>query len=336
MKSNKLVKGYLRAAGLFAMACLLGGAVLVWPSGTAAQEKVGASAGKKCWPANLASLIELHGGSVRVGSALSSEQQVDAVQQYAEQSAPGSTSRMARSMKVARKILEKTARQGDPRAQVDLAVLVLAGWGGNAKSSEALRWFRAAAAQGYSRAQYDLGILYFEGCGVGQDYNAAFHFFEKAALGGDAIAQLNLGYMYDRGIAVAHDPIAASAWYRKAAERGEAHAQFNLGDLLLRGEGVPLDEAVAFIWFEKAALQGHTQARIMLGSMYAAGRGTPKDLMSGYAWIAAAVMQGDRRGDSWLMSIERQLNPKQLAEAKERAQSLAQSSPRLSELASLR
>ena len=76
-------------------------------------------------------------------------------------------------------------------------------------------------------------------------------------------------------------------------------------------------------WFQKAALQGHTTARIMLGSMYALGRDTPKDLQSAYLWISAATFEGDTRGRATLLSLETQLTPEQLTEAKLRARSLA-------------
>ncbi len=70
-----------------------------------------------------------------------------------------------------------------------------------------------------------------------------------------------------------------------------------------------------------------TSARIMLGSMYALGRGTPKDVQSAYLWISAAALQGDTRGNATLLSLEPQLTPAQLAEARLRARSLGLSSP---------
>ena len=103
-------------------------------------------------------------------------------------------------------------------------------------------------------------------------------------------------------------------------------AQFSIADLYLHGEGAAQDDTAAFAWFRKAALQGHTGARIMLGSMYAAGRGTPKDLPSAYLWISSAALQGDTRGNATLLSLEAQLTPAQLAEARLRAPSLAVSS----------
>jgi hypothetical protein len=73
----------------------------------------------------------------------------------------------------------------------------------------------------------------------------------------------------------------------------------------------------------------------MLGSMYALGRGTPKDLQSAYLWISAAALQGDTRGSAALPSLEAQLTPAQLAEARLKAQSLARGSASLRDVALL-
>jgi uncharacterized protein len=231
----------------------------------------------------------------------------------------------AATMTNAHKWFQKAARQGYPPAEVNLAVLSLAGWGMRANAGEALYWLHVAAQQGYAPALFDLGIVYLEGCGVRRDYAEAFRFFEKGALAGDAAAQMNLGYLYDQGLGVAQNRSEAATWYRRAADSGEPRAQYNLGDLYLRGEGVPHDDSAAFTWFQKAALGGHAEARIMLGSMYAAGRGTAADPAAAYMWLSLAALQGDSRGDEKLDALRAQMNAAQLAEATGRARSLAQS-----------
>ena len=134
---------------------------------------------------------------------------------------------------------------------------------------------------------------------------------------------MNLGYLYDRGLGVIQDRAMAARWYCQAAESGEPQAQYNLGEMYLQGEGVAQDDAAAFAWFKKAAVPGHREARIMVGSMYAAGRGTAKDLVAAYAWLSAAAQQADARANDTLLAVTKQLSPAQLAEAKLRAQSLA-------------
>jgi TPR repeat protein len=230
-----------------------------------------------------------------------------------------------RTLRQAHDWFEKGARKGYAPAQVNLAVLSLAGWGTSRNAGTALYWLREAARQGYALAYFDLGILYMSGCGVDRDYQEAFHHFEQGAKAGDSAAQVNLGYLYDQGLGVAEDRAQAAVWYRKAAESGVAEAQYNLADLYLRGEGLPRDESAALAWFKKAAQQGHTGARIQLGFMYAEGRGTEKNPQSAFEWVAAATLQGDTRGIAILEALEHQLSPEQLAESKMRAQLLAQS-----------
>src|ERR1700692_1317805 len=150
-----------------------------------------------------------------------------------------------RTLEEAHHWFEKGARKGYAPAQVNLAVLSLAGWGAPPNAGTALYWLREAARQGYALAYFDLGILYMNGCGVHRDYHEAFSQFEQGANAGDSAAQMNLGYLYDQGLGVAEDRAQASVWYRKAAENGLAQAQYNLADLYVRGEGVPRDESAA-------------------------------------------------------------------------------------------
>ena len=286
-----------------------------------------------CVPSDLAALIVPDGRSVRVSpvSELGGPQRITLAD-----AANGSAALRPSADRVAKeayKVFEREARQGRPAAMVNLGVSLLAGWGTRPNAGAALYWLQEAANRGYAPASYNLGILYFKGCGVRQDYAEALRFFEQGSHSGDTASQVNLGYMYDHGLGVIQDHGVAASWYRKAAERGEPQAQYNLADLYLHAEGVDRDEAAAFRWFQKAALQGHPRARIMLGSMYALGRGTLKDLQSAYLWISAAALQGDTRGNATLLSLEAQLTPAQLAEAKLRAQSLALGSAPLRDVA---
>lgn len=231
----------------------------------------------------------------------------------------------AQTMMEARKWFEKAAHRGYAAAEVNLAVLALAGWGARPNAGEALYWLNAAAEQGYAPAIFDLGVMYMEGCGVRRDYGEAFTHFERAATSGDPAAETNVGYLYDQGLGVAQDRAMAAKWYRRAAEQGEARAQYNLGDLYLRGQGVDRNEAQSFAWFQKAALGGHAEARIMLGSMYAAGRGTEADLAAAYMWLTLALLQGDSRAQAYLERVATQLTAEQLEESTVRARVLAQS-----------
>ena len=281
-------------------------------------------AGDACVSTAMVRLLAREGNSVRVSPSTELVSQKAGSRENEKGIAYAQADDTLLALQEAHHWFEKGARKGYAPAQVNLAVLSLAGWGTPRNAGTALYWLREAARQGYALAYFDLGILYMKGCGVHQDYHEAFSQFAQGANAGDSAAQTNLGYLYDQGLGVARDRTQAAVWYRKAAENGVAQAQYNLADLYARGEGVPLDENTAFAWFQKAAQQGHTGARIMLGSMYAEGRGTEKNPQSAYAWISAASLQGDTRGAESLQALERQLTPDQLAKSKMRAQLLAQ------------
>jgi TPR repeat protein len=227
-----------------------------------------------------------------------------------------------RTLLDARQWFEKAARKGYAPAQVNLGVLYLYGCGVSRNYGAALYWLTSAADQGSSRAHTNLGILYLQGRGVKQDFGEALRHFRAAANGGDEGAMVNLGYMNDNGLGTPVDHAAAAEWYHQAAERGDPLAQNNLADLYLRGEGLPQNDALAFAWFEKAAASGNTGARIKLGYLHMTGRATRKDPEAAYAWILAASLAGDHRGIEYLLSLESQLSPTQLEQAKRRANQL--------------
>ena len=276
-----------------------------------------------CVTPEMARLIVQEGDGIRVTAPHDGRNDTAGARDNARGIRASKAPETTKAMAEAHKGFQKAARQGYAPAEVNLAVLSLAGWGTRANAGEALYWLRAAAQQGYAPAIFDLGIVYLVGCGVRRDYGEAFHFFEKGAVHGDPAAQMNLGYLFDQGLGVTQKRSEAAKWYRLAADQGEPRAQYNLADLYLRGEGVGHDESAAFSWFQKAALAGHAEARIMLGSMYAAGRGTPRDPAAAYMWLALATLQGDARANAKLDEVKSQLTREELAEATVRAQSLA-------------
>jgi TPR repeat protein len=301
-------------------------ALAVLPTASQAQESA-KSAKSGCVSTAMIRLLAREGNSLRISSSRGLVSQRAGSRENEKGIVTAVTAATLQTLREAHRWFEQGARKGYAPAQVNLAVLSLAGWGTTPNAGAALYWLREAARQGFALAYFDLGILYFNGCGVVQDIHEAFNFFEQGARAGDAAAQLNLGFFYDQGLGVAQDHAQAASWYQKAAESDLAEAQYNLGDLYLRGEGVRRDEKTAFAWFQKAASQGHTGARIMLGAMYAEGRGTPINVESAYAWISAAAMQGDARAESLLVWLAPQLTSAQLAESKVRAKSLAQLPP---------
>lgn len=329
VQKPRLVSGRLLISSFIAFGVVLPAAI---PFVAQAQEN-GIRAGHPCTSPVMLRLLSRQGDVIRVSSA--EDPALSLSREESQQgSAAGQVPDSFTTLRHAYDRFAKLARDGDPHAQVNLAVASLAGWGTAANSGAALYWLDEAARQAYPLAYFDLGIVYQNGCGVRQDYSEAARYFQRGADLGDASSQMNLGYFYDQGLGVARDRKQAAVWYRKAAESGVAQAQFNLADLYLRGEGVSPDQAMAFTWFQKAALQGDTEAQIMLGLMCAQGRGTAQDLLAAYMWLSAAGLRGDSRAASHLASLERQLSEAQIAEAQSRAHSLVESFARSSQLSS--
>jgi|SRR5579885_109482 len=292
-------------------------------------QQMGNPSAPLCVPADLASQVSAENGAVRVTT---SHKPAALGNSGFAASGPVLTREALRAFRT----FQHDARKGSPAAQVNLAVMYLAGWGTPPNAGTALYWLNAAAQQDLGIAFYDLGVLYFKGCGVRQDYAESFSYFQKGANAGDAPSQVNLGFLYENGLGVPRNRSAALAWYRRAAEKGDAQAQYDLADMYLHSDGVSPDGAAAFAWYQKAAFQGHTGARILLGSMYAAGIATQKDLVAAYSWISAAALQGDSRAAALLPVIERQLTPVLLAQAKSRARDLADAVKPSQELAQAR
>ena len=116
----------------------------------------------------------------------------------------------------------------------------------------ALEIWLPLARDGDIRAQYNLAVLYDKGIGAPQNYAEAARWYLAAAERGHLDAQANLGFAYEQGRGVAQDYAAAAKWYRAAAERGDIAAQANLGTLYANGWGVARDDILAHMWLNLA------------------------------------------------------------------------------------
>lgn len=173
---------------------------------------------------------------------------------------------------------ERAAQAGYPRAQVNLALLLLDGARGADTDTvqRARDWLMRAAAQGDGRAAHHLGLMHFRGHGVARDYTAAREWWEQGVARGDRSSAFNLGVLYRRGLGVARDPAKAIEWWQRAAYAGLAEAQNALGGAYQNGAGVAFDLIEAWAWFRLAAEQGlpvaELNAELVRGRLDAAGR----------------------------------------------------------------
>ena len=130
----------------------------------------------------------------------------------------------------------KSAEQGHPIAQYNLAWCMGTGTGVEQNEEQAVKLYQASAKQGFAPAQYEVGVFYLVGKVVEKDQEKAKEWLGMAANQGnlDAVrllaeagvaqAQCHLGLLYYEGDGVEKNLSEAKKWYRKAAEQGDADA----------------------------------------------------------------------------------------------------------------
>ena len=133
------------------------------------------------------------------------------------------------------RFLAPLAAQGDPRAQVRVANMLITARGVPRDEEEAIRLFSIAlqpvqlsASDGKAWAQSDLGDYFHDGWVIDKDYRNAVYWYRRAAEQGYAPAQNNLGWLYMHGHGVSPDEEMAVKWFRRAAQQGDVTALDNL------------------------------------------------------------------------------------------------------------
>jgi TPR repeat protein len=160
--------------------------------------------------------------------------------------------------------------------------------------AQRLAYFQRGAQDGDPNAELQLAIIYAKGEGVAQDYTAAATWFRAAGNNGIPRAQFDLGVMYERGRGVPIDLTQAADWYQKAAQGGFPLAQYNLAVCYTKGQGIRKDLTEAALWYHRAAAQGVVQAMVNLAVMYDKGDGVAASPADAYAWYQAAGKRGDQ------------------------------------------
>jgi hypothetical protein len=117
----------------------------------------------------------------------------------------------------------------------------------------ARREYFEAARDGNDKAQNNLARLYRQGLGGPIDLERAFFWFSKAAQSGQVNAQTSLGDMFENGEAVPLNYPVAAYWYRRAATSGFFIGQISLAEMLKVGKGIPQDRVAALAWYTIAS-----------------------------------------------------------------------------------
>jgi TPR repeat protein len=147
----------------------------------------------------------------------------------------------------------KAVEQGDSRAKLCLAYMLLIGLGVSQDTEKAACWIRGAAEAGDREAQYMFACMLLDGAGVAQDYDLGVEFLVKSARQSKNTE--------------AHDVLLKLIWaekadaqkvykaYSQASTEDYLYCQVALGRMCKKGRGVAQDMGKALEWFRKAAEQ---------------------------------------------------------------------------------
>ncbi|KQV35105.1 enhanced entry protein [Rhizobium sp. Root268] len=138
-----------------------------------------------------------------------------------------------KGLKAAQPYYEKSAEQGIADAQYALSQIYLNVDGiDEAKRETARQWLTRAAKAGYDTAQLDLAIWLVDGVGGDRNLEEGFKWMRRAAERGNVVAQNKLAHLYVNAIGTRPDPIEAAKWYvlsRRAGLTDPALEDFYLG-----------------------------------------------------------------------------------------------------------
>jgi TPR repeat protein len=157
----------------------------------------------------------------------------------------------------------KAADKGSTAAMVELGVLLATGSGVPKDEAQARKLFERAAEAGNPRAATNLAAL-SAGGGAPSDPVKARALLARAAETNSAEAQYQLGMMTAEGIGGPKDDIAARALFEKAAAQGHPGALERMGAFAQSGRGGPQDASAAKAYYEQAAALGNEDAKAAL------------------------------------------------------------------------
>lgn len=203
----------------------------------------------------------------------------------------------------ARQLFEKSAQNGWPPGQANLAYLYLSG-GAKDDVVKAYMWCVLARAAGEQSCANTLNdsIASLSPPAIQEGDDLAFSWFQQrmAAPRANGTVHVNLemlpvhlGDMYVGGMNVPRNDSAALKWYQWGAGHGNAAAQARLGEMYLMGLGTARDPQQAFGWFRQSAQAGDLRGVRDLGYALLNGSGTAKDVQHGFELVRKAADGGD-------------------------------------------
>jgi uncharacterized protein len=201
------------------------------------------------------------------------------------------------SITAARQWYTRAIEGGDKRAQLGLALALLAEGGKTGDYDEAKKALRAVPkGMDEGEARWQLGLMALNGLGQPVDAKAALDHFVAAAELGVTGATNMLGALYEGDQLGPPDLAKARQWYVKAAESNDTSAMFRLAALEVERGPIPEAEVEAVRWLERAAHIGLGEAKLALAAAFHYGIGTPKDSLKAFKLLSELADAGDFAG----------------------------------------
>lgn len=191
---------------------------------------------------------------------------------------------------IARRFYIDAAKNGNATAQFALAEnFIDSRHSGNSKLG--VIWLNKSANNGNPRAQTKLGSLYLEGKLVTENKDAGIELLTKAASQNYAPAMVALG---DAALAE-NKPEEAVNWYKKAVDLHDLTAYLHLAHAYLQDKSPIYDVNSGFLWTLKAAQEGLTDAKSELANLYQKGIGVSADPALAKQWSDQAIQDAKKK-----------------------------------------
>jgi uncharacterized protein len=153
----------------------------------------------------------------------------------------------------------KAAEKGSTSAMVELGLMLANGSGVPKDEAQARKLFERAAQAGNPRAIATLAALP-DRVGMVSDPVKNRALLSKAAEANSADAQYQLGLMMAEGVGGPKDDVAARALFERAAEQNHPGALERMGAFAEGGRGGPQDAAAAKDYYRRAIAAGNEDA----------------------------------------------------------------------------
>lgn len=188
--------------------------------------------------------------------------------------------------------LEKARKAGNIGAGVQVAKILIYGWGQEKDEKAGMDILQSYANTTNRSVHFELGKLYYFGHLKEQDYKKALLHFKKAAECGHASSQNYVGDIYYCGKGVSIDFAEAKKWYELSEKQGNKSAALSLGFIYFYGKGVSVDKQKAFKHFKYSADLGNARAQYMLHYFFF-GYERYKNYELGRQYLEKSAEQGD-------------------------------------------